>query len=150
MPDPHNLQRFVDAQQSDYEAALAEVSAGRKRSHWMWYIFPQYDGLGFSPTSIHYSIKSLEEARAYLEHPLLGPRLYQCAEALLTVSGRSASQIMGYPDDLKLKSSMTLFAHISPPGSVFEQVLDRYFDGQRDQKTIALIDRLQGCARITR
>ena len=142
MPDPHNLQRFVDAQQSDYDAALAEVSAGRKRSHWMWYIFPQYDGLGFSPTSIHYSIKSLEEARAYLEHPLLGPRLYQCAEALLAVSGRSASQIMGYPDDLKLKSSMTLFAHISPHGSVFEQVLERYFDAQRDQKTIALIDRL--------
>ncbi|MGD2172545.1 MAG: DUF1810 domain-containing protein [Gammaproteobacteria bacterium] len=144
MPDPHNLQRFVDAQQSDFEDALAEISAGRKRSHWMWYIFPQYDGLGFSPASVHYSIKSLHEAGAYLEHPLLGPRLYRCTEDLLAVNGRSASRIFGYPDDLKLKSSMTLFAQVSPEGSVFEQVLEKYFDGQRDQKTLALIDRREG------
>ena len=137
--DCHNLQRFIDAQESNYQTALAEITAGQKRSHWMWYIFPQYDGLGFSPTSIHYAIKSPEEAAAYLDHPILGPRLRECVDALLAVTGRSAHQIFGSPDDLKLKSSMTLFAHVSPEGSAFEQVLDRYFGGRLDGKTLELV-----------
>jgi len=138
MNDPFNLQRFVDAQEASYQSALAEIKAGQKRSHWMWYIFPQFEGLGFSPTSRHYAIKSLEEAAAYLDHPNLGPRLRECIEALLSIADRSAHQIFGSPDDLKLKSSMTLYAHISPEGSSFEQVLDMYFEGQRDQRTLDL------------
>jgi uncharacterized protein (DUF1810 family) len=110
----------------------------------MWYIFPQYDGLGFSSTSIHYAIKSLDEVRAYLAHPVLGPRLRECVDALLAVNDRSAHQIFGSPDDLKLKSSMTLFAHISPEGSAFERVLDGYFEGRRDGKTLELIRGLAG------
>ena len=138
--DPYQLQRFVDAQARDYPAALAEIRAGRKRSHWMWYVFPQFHGLGFSPTSIHYAIKSADEARAYLEHPVLGPRLRECADALLALDGRDAHQVFGSPDDLKLRSSMTLFASVSADGSVFEQMIDQYYDGQRDQKTIELLD----------
>jgi uncharacterized protein (DUF1810 family) len=139
MTDPHDLQRFIDAQEPDYRQALAEITAGRKRSHWMWYIFPQYDGLGFSCTSIHYAIKSPNEAMAYLDHPTLGPRLSECVDALLAVTGRSSHEIFGSPDDMKLKSSMTLFAHISPEGSAFEQVMDGYFGGRRDGKTLELI-----------
>ena len=139
MTDSHNLLRFVDAQEPDYQTALDEINAGRKRSHWMWYVFPQYDGLGFSPTSIHYAIKSLEEARAYLDHPVLGPRLRECVDALLAVTGRTAHEVFGSPDDMKLRSSMTLFAHVSPEGSAFEQVMEKYFEGQRDRKTIELI-----------
>lgn len=139
MSDPHNLRRFLDAQERDYRSALAEITAGQKRSHWMWYIFPQYDGLGFSPTSIHYAIKSPEEAAVYLDHPILGPRLRECVDALLSVTGKSAHEIFRSPDDLKLKSSMTLFAHVSPEGSAFEQALDRYFEGQRDQRTLELV-----------
>ncbi len=138
--DPYQLQRFVDAQARDYPAALAEIRAGRKRSHWMWYVFPQFHGLGFSPTSIHYAIKSADEARVYLEHPVLGPRLRECADALLALDGRDAHEVFGSPDDLKLRSSMTLFASVSADGSVFEQVIDQYYDGQRDQKTIELLD----------
>ena len=139
MNDPHNLQRFIDAQERDYQSALAEIKAGQKRSHWMWYVFPQYEGLGFSPTSVHYAIKSPAEAAAYLEHSILGPRLSDCVDALLLVTGRSAHEIFGSPDDMKLKSSMTLFAHVSPEGSVFEQVLDKYFGGRRDGKTLELV-----------
>jgi len=105
----------------------------------MWYVFPQYDGLGFSATSRHYAIKSPEEAVAYLGHPVLGPRFGECVGALLVVTGRSAHEIFGSPDDLKLKSCMTLFGHISPEGSVFEQVLDKYFGGHRDSKTLELL-----------
>ena len=105
----------------------------------MWYIFPQYDGLGFSSTSKHYTIKSPDEARAYLDHPVLGHRLIECVEALLAVTDRTAHEIFGSPDDMKLKSSMTLFAHVSPEGSAFEQVLDGYFDGRRDGMTLELI-----------
>jgi uncharacterized protein (DUF1810 family) len=140
MTDDADLQRFVDAQESDYQTALAEIRAGQKRSHWMWYIFPQYQGLGFSFTSRHFAIKSLAEARAYLEHPLLGPRLEACADALLSIDGRSAKQIFGWPDELKLKSSMTLFAQLAGAESVFAQVLDKYFAGARDDRTIELID----------
>ena len=139
--DPYNLQRFIDAQARDYRAALAEIRAGRKRSHWMWYVFPQFHGLGFSSTTVHFSIKSADEARAYLDHPLLGSRLRECVDALLALDGCSAHQVFGSPDDLKLKSSMTLFARVSPEGSVFEQVIDRYYDGQQDRMTIELLGR---------
>src|SRR5579883_1362213 len=108
--DPYNLNRFVEAQEDAYERALAEIRNGRKESHWMWYIFPQFDGLGFSATSKRYAIKGVAEAEAYLAHPVLGPRLRECTEATLHVEGRSASDIFGSPDDLKLRSCATLFA----------------------------------------
>ena len=137
--DADELNRFVDAQQGIYEIALSEIRQGQKRSHWMWFVFPQYAGLGISPTSQRYAIKSLAEAEAYLKDPVLGRRLVECAEALLRIEGRSAQQIFGSPDDMKLKSSATLFAHVSPSGSVFERVLDKYFRGERDDKTLRLI-----------
>jgi uncharacterized protein (DUF1810 family) len=137
--DPHDLARFVVAQVDDYDEAIAEIQVGRKTSHWMWYIFPQIDGLGFSSMSRRYSIKSLDEARAYLDHPVLGPRLLACVEAALSVDGRSAYQIFGSPDDMKLKSSATLFASVTPPGSLFARLLDKFFAGVRDGKTLGLI-----------
>ncbi|WP_416674330.1 DUF1810 domain-containing protein [Egbenema bharatensis] len=138
--DPHNLNRFVQAQNPVYEQALAEIKDGQKKTHWMWFIFPQFDGLGSSPTSKTYAIKSLAEARAYLDHPVLGARLIECAEAALGVVGRSANQIFGSPDDRKLKSCATLFAAISPAGSVFHQLLDRFFRDQRDSETLRLLN----------
>lgn len=141
MNDPHDLRRFVSAQQGHYEAALAEVEAGRKQSHWMWFVFPQYRGLGFSPTAVRFAIGSPAEAEAYLAHPVLGPRLRTITAAVLTVEGRSARQIFGWPDVLKLRSCMTLFAQFDPAGSVFEQVLNRYYDGQPDEKTLDLLAR---------
>lgn len=137
--DPYDLNRFVQAQKDDYARALSEVKSGRKRSHWMWYIFPQFDGLGFSATSRHYAIKSIEEANAYLGHSVLGPRLLECIKAALAVDGRSAYDIFGYPDDMKLRSCATLFAHVSPAGSVFHQLLDKYFQGDHDNKTLQLV-----------
>ena len=137
--DQHGLARFLDAQDGLYEQALAEIRDGRKRSHWMWFIFPQFAGLGFSPTSQHYAIKSMSEARAYLEHPVLGARLVACAEAAVSVHAGTAREIFGSPDDLKLRSCATLFASVSPEGSVFHRVLDRFFDGAADQKTLALV-----------
>jgi uncharacterized protein (DUF1810 family) len=111
----------------------------------MWFIFPQIDGLGHSPTAIHYAIKSVEEARAYLDHPVLGPRLAECAEAVLAIEGRSVSAILGYPDDMKLKSSMTLFASVADDSrSVFVRVLEKYFQGERDGATLRIIERLKG------
>ena len=139
--DPWNLARFVEAQEGEYQQALAEIRSGRKRSHWMWYVFPQFTGLGSSPTSVHYAIKSPEEAVAYLEHPILGRRLLECAEAVLQIENRSALEIFGSPDDLKLRSCATLFAAVSPAGSVFQQIIDRYFGGERDARTIDLIGR---------
>jgi uncharacterized protein (DUF1810 family) len=138
--DPHNLNRFVQAQEDDYEQALGEIRSGRKQSHWMWYIFPQFDGLGFSSTSKRYSIKSVAEAKAYLAHPVLGPRLRECAEAVLGVEGRSAFEIFGSPDDMKLRSCATLFACVSPEGSVFERLIGRYYRGERDGKTLRLLE----------
>ena len=138
--DPYNLNRFVQAQEDDYDLALAEIRIGRKESHWMWYIFPQFDGLGFSSTTKRYSIKSVAEARAYLAHPVLGPRLRECAEAVLDVEGHTAFEIFGSPDDIKLRSCATLFDAVSPPGSVFERLLGRYFQGQPDGKTLRLIE----------
>ncbi len=130
MTDLYGLNRFVEAQRGDYERALAEIASGQKRTHWMWYIFPQLDGLAFSPTAKRYAIKSVEEARAYLEHPILGPRLLSCAEAVVSVGGRSALDIFGSPDDVKLKSCATLFACVSSPDSVFDRLLDKYLPGR--------------------
>ncbi len=137
--DPYDLNRFVSAQEGVYDRALAELREGLKRSHWMWYIFPQIDGLGLSPTTRHYAIKSLEEARQYLAHPVLGARLKESAEAVLAVQGQSASEIFGFPDDMKLQSSMTLFELVSGPGSVFERVLDKYYQGKRDARTLQIV-----------
>jgi uncharacterized protein (DUF1810 family) len=134
-----DLDRFVQAQETHYDRALDEIRSGRKRTHWMWFIFPQVAGLGTSTTAEFYAIRSRAEAEAYLQHPVLGPRLEECFQALLAVEGRSASEIFGYPDDLKLRSSATLFAAVAPPGSVFEQVIDKYFDGERDERTIRLL-----------
>jgi uncharacterized protein (DUF1810 family) len=137
--DLYDLSRFVRAQEDDYEQALSEIRGGRKRSHWMWYIFPQWDGLGFSSTSRRYAIKSISEAEAYLRHPVLGLRLLECSEAVLGLEQRSAFEIFGSPDDMKLKSCATLFAHVSPPGSVFERLLVKYYRGERDGKTLRLL-----------
>ena len=139
MIDNYNLNRFLQAQENTYQTALAEIRNGRKRSHWMWFIFPQVAGLGFSETSQFYAIKSIAEATAYLSHPVLGKRLVEISEALLTIDGKSANQIFGSPDDMKLKSSMTLFAAVSDKDSVFQKVLEKYFDGQEDSKTLHLL-----------
>ena len=135
----NDLRRFVDAQEGTYEQALAEIKAGLKRSHWMWFIFPQIDGLGSSPTARLYAIKSRDEAQSYLQHPVLGPRLLECADAVLAIEGNSARDIFGTPDDLKLRSSATLFAAVSPKGSVFERILDKYFGGEADPRTLGLM-----------
>ncbi|MFO0592041.1 MAG: DUF1810 domain-containing protein [Polyangiaceae bacterium] len=141
--DPFDLTRFLVAQAHNYEDALAEITAGRKRSHWMWYVFPQIEGLGGSDMARRYSIKSLEEARAYLDHPVLGPRLLACAEAAVRVEGRSASEIFGSPDDLKLRSCATLFATLLPRDSVFQRILDKYYRGLPDERTLRLLDAMK-------
>ena len=139
--DPHDLNRFVQAQEGVYDRAVAEVRAGRKRTHWMWFVFPQLDGLGSSSTARHYAIKSPAEAEAYLRHPVLGPRLVECCEAAAGVEGRTAHEVFGAPDDLKLRSCATLFARVSPAGSVFERVLEKYFGGEPDPATLRLLGR---------
>jgi uncharacterized protein (DUF1810 family) len=138
--DAHDLARFVDAQRASYATALEEIRSGRKRSHWMWYVFPQLAGLGSSTMAEHYSICSLDEARAYLAHDVLGPRLVECAAAVLALEGRSAREIFGSPDDLKLRSSATLFALVSSEDSVFRAVLDRYFGATPDPRTLELLN----------
>ena len=138
--DPFHLNRFTLAQEGTYDRALSELKSGQKRSHWMWYIFPQLDGLGHSETTRYYAIKSREEAAAYLKHPILGPRLVTCAKAILRHKQRSVSEIFGYPDDVKLRSSMTLFETVSAPDSVFTLVLDQFFNGYRDDKTHQLLE----------
>ena len=137
--DTHDLDRFLVAQSSNYADALAELRGGRKRTHWMWYVFPQYAGLGRSPMAERFAIKSVAEAEAYLRHPILGPRLVECAEAVLDVEGRSAHEIFGSPDDAKLRSSATLFSRVASGGSVFHRILDRYFGGESDSRTLELI-----------
>ena len=141
---PHDLARFEAAQEGSYESALAELRRGRKQSHWMWFVFPQFAGLGFSQMSVRYAIKSLDEARAYLAHPVLGPRLVESADAVLAIAGRSALEIFGSPDDMKLRSSATLFAAVSPEGSVFHQLLAKYFGGMKDESTLRLIASADG------
>lgn len=137
--DSFALSRFVQAQEDVYEHVIAELQSGKKRSHWMWFIFPQFDGLGFSATSRHFAIKNLEEAKAYLEHPILGARLLACAEAVMGIEGRTAHEIFGSPDDTKLKSCATLFAFVSEPGSVFDQLLTKFYQGKRCEKTFKLV-----------
>lgn len=137
--DPYDLNRFVEAQRDSHEQALAEVRSGRKRTHWMWYVFPQLAGLGSSSMARRYAISGLPEARAYLGHPVLGPRLQACTEAALGVAERSAHEIFGSPDDLKLRSCATLFGQVSPPGSVFHRLLERFFGGAPDPETLRLL-----------
>jgi uncharacterized protein (DUF1810 family) len=137
--DPHDLERFVQAQASAYDAALAELRAGRKRTHWMWFVFPQIEGLGSSTLSRHYAIRNLDEARDYLAHPLLGPRLVACTQAVNAQQGIGAHQIFGAPDDLKFRSSMTLFERVAAPGSPFSLALDKFCGGQRDARTLERI-----------
>lgn len=144
MEDPYHLQRFLEAQHSVYYQALNELQQGERRTLWMWFIFPQLAGLGSSATSRYFGISGREEALAYLQHPVLGPRLRECAQAVLAVSGRSAEQIFGYPDVLKLRSCMTLFAAVAEPGSVFAQVLEKYYDGQPDPRTVELLGGKEG------
>ena len=139
MASENNLQRFLDAQATDYPQALAEIKAGRKRSHWMWYIFPQIQGLGFSSISQRYAIQDAREAAAYLQHPVLGPRLEAISQALLGLASSNATSIMGSPDDLKLRSSMTLFGAVPGASSVFQQVLDKFFAGKPDGQTLRLL-----------
>lgn len=136
--DPYDLDRFVEAQAADYARAVSELRAGRKQSHWMWYVFPQIDGLGHSPMSRRYSIKSAAEAKAYLDHLVLGARLRECFAVVCGVAGRSAREIFGSPDDLKLRSCATLFGSVSDE-PIFEQVLEKYFDGKPDEETLRLL-----------
>lgn len=137
--DPFNLQRFVEAQRGSYEKALGEVKNGRKITHWMWYIFPQFAGLGESDMARKYAISSLDEAREYLNHWVLGPRLREISAVCLAHRDKTALEIFGSIDTLKLRSSMTLFAQVAEPGSVFEHVLDFFFDGKPDEKTLELL-----------
>ena len=143
MSDSFNLRRFVDAQASVYPQVVAELSRGRKESHWMWFIFPQIEGLGFSPLARKFAISSLAEAAAYLAHPVLGSRLTECTRLVNLVEGRAIEQIFGYPDDLKLRSSMTLFAHAAPDNRVFTDALQKYFGGEFDPATFARLQTLQ-------
>jgi uncharacterized protein (DUF1810 family) len=137
--DPFDLNRFVTAQETSFAQALAELKRGRKTTHWMWFIFPQIDGLGSSSTAKFYAIKSLDEAKAYLAHPVLGQRLIECCETLLRINGKSAAEIMGYPDDLKLRSSMTLFASAADDPELFNKVLEKFFAGKPDAATLGLL-----------
>lgn len=136
MNDPYDLRRFIEAQQRTYDEALAELRRGRKVGHWMWFIFPQIAGLGSSPTAQRYAISSLDEARAYLSDPVLGPRLRACTQAVTQHAGHSAHEIFGAPDDLKFRSSMTLFAEAAPADPIFMQALETFFKGERDPLTL--------------
>jgi uncharacterized protein (DUF1810 family) len=141
MADPFNLYRFVSAQAAVFPQVVAELIAGRKRGHWIWFIFPQMKGLGRSSQSEYYGIGSLEEAAAYARHPLLGPRLIECTQLVNQVEGRTISEILGPPDDLKFRSSMTLFARAAEDATVFNDALKKYFNGEADPLTLALIDK---------
>jgi len=143
MNDEYDLQRFLDAQQPIFERALSELRNGRKRSHWMWFIFPQLKGLGHSEMAQRYGISGREEALAYFHHPCLGARLESCCRALLQWKHRSATEIMGAPDDVKLRSSMTLFARVAPQPGVFQEVIDGFFGGKPDTATVSRIEKTQ-------
>ena len=134
-----DLDKFLNAQNRDYTNALAEIRRGRKQGHWIWYVFPQIAGLGMSSTSVFYAIQSLEQADRYLRHPVLGKRLIEISNAVLSIEGKNANQIMGSPDDLKLRSSMSLFNLVNDTDPVFQAVLDKYFKGVPDEKTLAIV-----------
>ena len=136
MADPYQLQRFVDAQDAVIDDVRRELQAGRKRTHWMWFVFPQIRGLGHSPMAERFAISSLQEAEAYLEHRILGTRLKECTQLVNSVEGRSISAIFGYPDDMKFRSSMTLFAHATAENKVFRDALENYFGGEEDAATL--------------
>ena len=136
MDDPYDLQRFVDAQDPVFEQVCAELCGGQKEGHWMWYIFPQLQGLGYSAMSIKYAISSRQEAEAYLEHPVLGQRIRECTRLVILVEGRSINQIFGSPDDLKFRSSMTLFARVASENRIFKDALQKYFAGELDRRTL--------------
>lgn len=140
--DQFDLNRFISAQEMVYARVLFELRNGRKRTHWMWFIFPQIDGLGNSSTTKRYAIKSIEEAQEYLNHPVLGKRLRECAELVLAIEGQSVSEIFGYPDDMKLKSSMTLFSSLENSDPVFVSILDKYFNGEKDLRTLTILEKL--------
>ena len=140
--DQYNLNRFIDAQMAIYEGAMLELARGRKDSHWVWYIFPQIAGLGSSDTIRLYAIKSLEEGRAYLKHPVLGQRLIKACEILLSLKDASMDEVMGFPDNLKLQSSMTLFEVLSDSNSIFTNMIEFYFDDERDEISLKLIKEL--------
>lgn len=135
----NDLERFLIAQQTYYRIALQEIKSGRKRSHWMWFIFPQIAGLGYSETARYYAIKDMAEAKAYMEDYTLSSNLIEISQALLDVDSDDATAVMGWPDDLKLKSSMTLFALVKPECEVFQKVLEKFFHGEKDQKTIEIL-----------
>jgi uncharacterized protein (DUF1810 family) len=139
MSTKNDLNRFIDAQKRDYPVALAEIKNGRKQSHWMWYIFPQIHGLGFSETSRFYAIKNTQEAQAFLNDPFLGPRLLDICNELLKLKTNDAHRIFGSPDDVKLKSSMTLFSSLPDPNPVFQRILNKFFNGMKDTKTLQII-----------
>lgn len=135
----YDLERFLKGQARNYDAALQEIRSGCKRSHWMWYVFPQIRGLGYSSTAQYYAIRDLDEAKAYLQHPILRERLLEISEALLALDTHNASAVFGWPDDLKLRSSMTLFAEAEPECAVFQKVLDQYFQGKKDENTLSIL-----------
>ncbi len=140
MNNNYNLERFLDAQHTDYAVALSEIKNGRKQSHWMWYIFPQVLGLGYTSTSIQYAIKDLDEATAYLNHEVLGKRLIEISNALLALETNDAHKVFGSPDNMKLRSSITLFSLVPGADKVFESVLDKFFDGRKDDRTLQLLE----------
>ena len=135
----YDLDRFLKGQARNYDAALREIREGCKRSHWMWYVFPQIQGLGYSSTAQYYAIKDLGEAKAYLQHPILRERLLEISGALLQLNTHNASEVFGWPDDMKLRSSMTLFAEAEPTCEVFQKVLDQYFGGKKDENTLSIL-----------
>lgn len=143
MNDKYDLQRFIKEQQRTYTTAYVELSQGRKSSHWMWWIFPQIVGLGMTATSHKYSIKSLDEAKAFLGHPYLGKNIREISNVLLGLDTNDASRVMGYPDDLKLRSSMTLFAEAAPDEKVFQKVLDKFYGGKKDERTLTILRELE-------
>ncbi len=136
-----NLSRFLEAQEQQYQTALSEIKAGHKRSHWMWYIFPQLSGLGHSSTAVYYGIRDIDEAKSYLEHRVLGSRLVEITEALRSLPSDDAHTIFGNPDDLKLRSCMTLFSQIPSAPAIFQKILDKFFKGDADVKTLRLLGR---------
>lgn len=140
MTHQYNLQRFTDAQEGVFERALEEIKNGRKQSHWMWFIFPQVAGLGFSETTKFYAIKDRVEAGQYMQHPVLGSRLIETSQALLDIKGKTANQIFGSPDDLKLKSCMTIFSSLPDANPVFEAVINKYYNGMKDVRTLAIVN----------